>query len=283
MDNDELTGQGYRRVKDFFKMLREIGVSSITVALPSLMEIAMYVIPGVKIKASAVCQINSPLKAKFYDKLGVKRLVLDEDIYRRFDILGNIRKVYTGELEVIVNSFCSNDCPYKMFHYNSFSHAHLEKELYGYYAGRCRSMHIGEESFMKLNWIRPEDIQFYHQAGIDYFKIQGRTNVYTGDPAKAAIHYIEGSYDGDLVRLLELFSSKRPLAIAESYVDNRKLDGFLNKFVKEPDSCTKVCDECNYCKSYGEASIGQTDRAIMDIMKTMDSMFLKEFPGVLDN
>ena len=282
MSNDDLTGEGYRKIKSFMEILSDIGVSSITAALPTIMEIAAYAVPGLKIKASTVCQINSPLKAAYYKELGVGRLVLDEDINRRFDILKNIRKVYDGKLEIIVNSFCSIDCPNKMFDYNTFSHSHTGEKTYPYYSTRCRHRHMGSDSFMKLNWIRPEDIRYYEETGIEYFKIQGRTTVYSGDPIKAVSHYMDGSYDGDLIRLLELFSVKKPLALAGCSIDNRKLDGFWNKFVNEPCSCTKVCGECGYCNDFAEASMPHADRILLDIMKVMDKYVLEEYPQCLE-
>jgi collagenase-like PrtC family protease len=246
------------------------------------MEISKYVAPDLKIKASSVCQINSPLKAKFYDELGIKRIVLDEDIHRRFDILTNIRKVYTGDLEVIVNSYCLNDCPYKMFHYNSLSFSHIDKTTYPYYSTRCKHSHIGAENFMKLNWIRPEDIHYFSETGIDYFKLQGRTTVSSGNPVKAASCYMSEYYEGDLVRLLELFSPKRNLAIAETAIENRILDGFFDKFVNDPESCTKICEDCGYCKSYGEASMKKIDLFLMDLVKTMSDTLLDNFPSSIE-
>ncbi|MDP4125183.1 MAG: hypothetical protein Q8917_19160, partial [Bacillota bacterium] len=44
MENDELTGEGYKKISSFFKTLQLIGIKSITLSLPSLMEIAMHVI-----------------------------------------------------------------------------------------------------------------------------------------------------------------------------------------------------------------------------------------------
>lgn len=282
MGNEELTPDGYAKLKDFFKMLEDIGVSWVTISLPSLMEISEYVSPNLKIRASTVCQINSPSKAKFYEELGVKRIVLDEDIYRRFDILKNIRKAYTGDIEIIINSFCLNDCPYKMFHYNSLSHSSTDQEKYPYYPGRCGIMHLGAENYMKLNWIRPEDLHYYYDIGINYFKMQGRTNVYSGDPAKAVEYYMDGLYDGNLLNLLELFSVDKPMTIAATKIDNRKLDGFFDKFVREPDFCTKLCANCGYCKSFAEKSISQLDTSVMDIMAMMKDIRINEFPSKID-
>jgi collagenase-like PrtC family protease len=269
MSNEELTRSGYKKIKDFLEMLEGMGVGWVTISLPSLMEIAMYISPNLKIKASTVCQINSPHKAKFYEELGIKRIVLDEDIYREFNTLKSIRKVYSGDLEVIVNSFCVNDCPFKMFHYNSFSHSHTNTDECAYFSSRCMNMHIGAENYMKLNWIRPEDIHYYFDTGICYFKVQGRTNVYSGNPAKAVTHYIEEHYDGDLISLLELFSSAKPLTIANCEIDNSKLDGFFEKYVKDPCFCTKICSECGYCKSFAEKSISKTDTSLLNIMGLM--------------
>lgn len=282
MGNEEVTRGGFKRIGEFLKMLRDIGAGWVTLSLPSLMEIARYAAPELKVKVSTVCQINSPVKAGFYEELGIKRIVLDEDIYRRFDILKNIRKVYSGDIEIILNSFCVNDCPYKMFHYNSFSHSHVHKDKYNYFSSRCSGIHIGADNYMKLNWIRPEDIHYYTGIGINYFKLQGRTNVFDGNPAKAVTHYIEEYYDGDLVSLLELFSDSKPLAIAQSAIDNRKLDGFFDRFVNDPGFCTKICSECSYCSGYADACISSFDKTIMEIMKPVYKTVMDEFPGILE-
>ncbi len=274
MSNEELTGEGFKKIREFLQMLESIGVNWLTMSLPSLMEITHYVAPKLNIKASTVCQINSPHKAKFYEDMGVRRLVLDEDIYRKFDVLQNIRKIYTGELEVIVNSFCLSDCPYKMFHYNSLSHSHITDEQCSYYTSRCKATHIGAENFMKINWIRPEDLYFYSDMGINFFKLQGRTNVYSGDPARALVSYMEGHYEGNLLSLLELFSPKKPLTIANAEVDNRKLDHFLDRFVHHPALCTKLCSECGYCKAFAEKSIDSSSMAVMDLMNMMKDVYL---------
>lgn len=282
MAGDELTKEGYNKICDFLKKLEDMGTQWVTVCLPSLMEIVNYKTPGLKVKASTICFINSPHKAKFYDELGIKRIVLDEDIYKRFDILKNIRQAYTGDIEIIANSFCLNDCPYKVFHFNNFSHSHIHKEKYPYYGTRCKSIHIDPENYLMLNWIRPEDLHYYSEIGINYFKLQGRTNVYDGDPAKAVTHYIEEYYEGDLLNLLELFSEGRPLSFTKVKLDNRKLDGFMDRFVREPGSCSKLCGECGYCKGFADAAINRTDAALMDLVKLMYKSTMDEFPKKLE-
>ncbi|MDP4092753.1 MAG: U32 family peptidase [Bacillota bacterium] len=279
MDNEDLTNKGYKKIRSFFEMLSDMGVNSVTIALPSLMEICKAAVPGMKIKASAVCQINSPHKAKFYEELGIDRFVMDEDIYRKFDLIKDITSATSMGKEVIINSFCICDCPYKMFHYNSLSHNRKGQEIYPYYSRRCKRSHLGAEKYMHINWIRPEDLHYYNELGIEYFKIQGRTTVFSGNPAKAVKHYMDESYDGDLISLMELFSQNRSLCIADCKIDNKKLDGFIERFVENPGFCKKLCDECGHCKKYAESSINETDRIMLDLMKDMEILVFKGFPS----
>lgn len=277
----ELTSEGFRKIKFFFRMLRDLGVSSITLFLPTLMEIARAVVPDLKIKASGSCRIDSPPKAQFFAEIGATHLILDEDILRRPDIIRRIRKTFMGELEISVNSFCATDCPLRVFHHSPVFQSDAGKNLYPYYISRCRNRRMSAESFMKLNWLRPEDLHYYEEAGVQYFRLLGRTDIHAGHPIRAAASYMEGEHDGDLVALLELFSPERPLAIAGCKVDNRKLDGFFEKFMNQPESCTKDCSECGHCRKYAEASICQPDRVLLDVMRTMDRFTLDEFPDCL--
>ncbi len=273
--NDELTKVGYLKIKELVNNLQGIGVNWVTISLPTMIDIVKHVAPTMNIKTSTLSQINSPMKAQYYDELGVKRIVLDEDIHRRFDLLKNIRNAYSGEIEIIVNSYCVNDCPLKNAHFNNFSQSNTNKRVFPYFYSRCLGIHIEPEKYLKLNWIRPEDIHYYSEIGIHYFKIQGRTNVSSGNPAKALAYYIEEKYDGNLISLLELFSESKPFTISGTTIDNRKLDGFFEAFVKNPTFCTKVCKECSYCDKYAKASITAPDRILSD--EELRSFILYEF------
>ena len=279
MANEELTSEGYKKVKSFVKNLQDIGVHSITLSLPSMMDIVKDIAPNLKIKASTLCQIDSPRKAEFYEKLGIKRIVLDEDIHRKFDVLKSIRKVYSGDIEVIANSYCMIDCPYKMFHFNYFSQLNKTTESYPYFNSRCLALHLNPENYLKLNWIRPEDLHYYTEIGITHFKLQGRTNIFNGNPAKAVKHYIDEKYDGNLISLFELFSDSHPFTISGTTIDNRQLDGFFDKFVNHPNSCTKVCDECNYCTHFYKKSVHVEDQLFS--VDEMREIVLRDFPQVI--
>jgi hypothetical protein len=252
LGNYEFTSKGILEVKSFINELMEAGVDTFTVASPILMEIIKEVNDKANIVASTICEINSANKAVFYKKLGVTRIVVDADITRDFNRLSVISNVFGDCVEIIVNNTCLRNCAYKMFHYNHDSHCAdnaVYKSQISYYPSRCAIQKYEKpENILKLNWIRPEDLKYYENVGIHYFKIQGRPNVLRGKPTKTLMAYFEQSYDGNLCELLTMFFP----SISRAFIDNKKLDGFIDKFYKSSGFCNDNCDECKYCFSYAE-------------------------------
>ena len=116
--NREFTSEGMSELYDFLKKLNDIGVRSITVAMPSLIEFIQNTGLKFKIKASTVCMVNTPNKAGIYEKLGVNSIVLDESINRNFSLLKRIVERINIEVELITNVVCHQDCIYELFHHN---------------------------------------------------------------------------------------------------------------------------------------------------------------------
>jgi len=142
----------------FLGKLYNIGIRSLTISLPSLMEIVKYTKYDFKIKASVICQITNPNKARIYKKLGVDRVVVDECINRNFHTLKQVIAVLGDNVEIIVNSICHKDCGYRMFHYNQISTDSIKlssEASANYYTHRCllrRYESIG--NVLKLSWVR---------------------------------------------------------------------------------------------------------------------------------
>jgi hypothetical protein len=229
--------------------LSGIGVSALTVSAPSLMELVHASGLKFRMKASALCEITSPTKALFYKKLGMERMVVDPDVTRDFRTLENICKVFGDGVEIIVNNVCYKNCAYKMFHYNHESHCtpdNTSQTVKDYYFNRCSLQKAGNlENVIRLNWIRPEDLKYYRQVGISYLKIQGRQNIREGNVVKALKYYMAEDYQGNLFDLITIFA---PYNAFQPYIDNKKLEGFVGKFFREPGFCQNICDACNYCK-----------------------------------
>jgi hypothetical protein len=94
-------------------------------------------------------------------------------------------------------------------------------------------------------WIRPEDIKFYEEIGINVFNLQ------VGDEEIERLEdivnaYIKRSYNGNLINLLRKKPSK-----TNSYINNDELASFLKRVKESPfKTCVFDCDRCGICKEF---------------------------------
>ncbi len=267
MHNKEFTVEGMVEIKRFLKRLYDIGVRSLTVSLPSLIEIVKSTGYDFEIVASVICQITSANKAMGYKEMGVERILVDETVTRDFKTIRNIRNAFGENVEIIANSLCLMTCKYRMFHYNQLcgdSIGDSNPVSVNYFEHRCLLQRYGEiDNFLKLAWIRPEDIKYYMNAGINYFKLQGRQTVLKGDPVRTLECYFKESHDGNLLDLLNMFALMNRFDI---FVDNKKLEGFIKPFYEKDNFCANNCMECNYCKSFVKKCIDyEKAKEIMDL------------------
>lgn len=275
MGNFEFSPNGVKKIKMFLVSLYDLGIRHLTLTSPSLFDLVNSINLDFSIKASTICEITTPDKALFYGKRGAKRIVVDCDINRDFNSLKNISESFDGKIEILVNNVCVKNCAYKMFHYNCNAHSTGEDESnvgVDYFYSKCALQKLETISgFIKGNWIRPEDLDYYSEIGIDYFKIQGRQNVINGDLVKTLEHYFKGSYDGNLYELLVLFA---PYNSFFPYIDNKKLDSFFSMFYYNHKFCQNTCNKCKYCEKYALKSI---DKAYYNEIKMEAEAFYSKF------
>lgn len=256
MGNDELKDIFVGQLRDFLLSLDKAGVESYTVALPYLIDLIKKLLPDRSIKASAICEINSLGKALHYRHLQVERIVIDPDITRRFDILRNICDVFGENVEIIINNACLKGCPYKIFHYNHEAHCGSRDTVQcdrQYYYHKCSLQKAQDcSNYIKLNWIRPEDLHFYTKEGIRYFKIHGRNSISSDGLIKVIQAYFSEQFDGNLMDLLTLF---QPYNAFQPTIDNCKLQGFLERFYQYPNACNDQCETCGHCAEYASKSM----------------------------
>lgn len=256
MNNREFSEQGVLEIINFLKKLYNAGVRSLTIALPSLIELVKSSPYDFRIKSSTLCQITNASKALAFKRMGIDRVVCDESINRNFQALKQIRQVYGEKVEVIANAICHKNCVYRQFHYNQMTSdsINISSDVSAnYYSHRCiLQRYESLSNILRLSWIRPEDIKYYSAIGINYFKLQGRQAVVKGDPIKAVEYYFQESYDGDLMELLDMFN---PTSSFKVHIENKKLDGFIEPFYNKPYFCRDLCDECQYCEKMAKKLI----------------------------
>lgn len=258
ISNYELVPSGREHIIEFVKKLKSLGVKSITVAIPAMIEIIKNNVPDIEVCASAIVGIDTVNKAKFYSDLGADRLVLKEDICRDFNLIKKIADTVKLPIEVVANCHCQFDCPLRAFHYNSIAHYIEDGTNYykGFYTDICENRNNNE--ILKIRWIRPEDIKYYEEAGVTYFKIIGRTYAKETDLIRTCKAYINRSFSGNYIELLNNFPKNVKVGLN---LDNRKLDGFIDYFLNNKSNCNVNCGTvCNYCISYFEKNFKSNDK-----------------------
>ena len=256
MHNRELTKEGMFTIYKFLGKLYDAGVRSLTITLPSLMNVVQELPYDFRLKASTICQVTNVNKALELKGMGVERIVVDESINRKFNVLTRIRETFGEKVEIIVNSICHMDCSYRMFHYNQASGDSVEVSSgcsNSYYPHRCLLRRYKDAAnLLKLTWVRPGDIKYYTSIGINYFKLQGRTRILKGDPVRAVEAYFKEQYRGDLFDLLNLFA---PVSSFNVPVENEKLEGYIKHFYENRDFCRSDCPACGFCRNFAKRRI----------------------------
>ena len=173
----------------------------------------------------------------------------------------------------------------------------------------CKYMRLLEPvRFIKSNWIRPEDLHVYEELGIDGIKLVDRT-CSTEQLKRIVEAYSRRRYDGNLIGLLPLFhrgvSGGSPglspgnlkmkaqylvhplesnvLALPKIHalsrdlevsIDNRSLDGFIDKFLSH-DCRSADCDECGYCGKVAEKAV-KCDKRYLERMVSNNKKFIDD-------
>jgi collagenase-like PrtC family protease len=276
LHNQEFTGEGAAQIRNFLGQIYNAGVRSITVSLPSLIELIQSTPYEFNIRVSCLCQITNANRALAYKKMGVYQIVVEESINRDFFALKRIREAFGEKVEIIVNQICDKNCMYRMFHYNMIAGDPMgttNKVSINYYEHRCVLQQLKSiDNLLKLCWIRPEDIKYYTDIGIIYFKLQGRhTFVQGGDPIRTVKSYFEESFDGNLMDLLTMFAKLTGFSV---YVDNKKLENFIKPFVEKECFCKNTCSDCRYCQTWSKKCINEE---LYNKVVKMASEFYKDF------
>jgi len=276
MGNMEWDEDAHQELLEHLGWISDIGVDSVTVTIPYLVELIKRQFPRLKIRVSTIAHVNSVARAKLFEALGADSITLDININRDFALLKAIKKAVSCELTVLLNNLCLYQCPYEYYHHDSLGHASQSyNRLDGYYVDycvlRCTLDRLRDVSqIIKCRWVRPEDIHIYEELGIDGFKISGRSM-----PTDRILHcagaYSARRYQGNLYDILNVIAPKLAgirslLPSAQSnavawlprfYVDNQSLEGFLDFFKKQ--NCVSGCSRCDYCRRVADKVI-QFDR-----------------------
>jgi collagenase-like PrtC family protease len=287
MGNMEWDENIHRELLEQIKWITSIGVDSVTVSIPYLIELIKRQFPRLDVRVSTIAHVNSVARAKFFESLGADSITLDINVNRDFAALKGIRSAVKCELTVLLNNLCLYQCPYEYYHHDTLGHASQSyNTLNGYYEDYCvlrctldRLWDISQA--IKCRWVRPEDIHVYEEIGIDMFKTSSRA-MPTERILNTAAAYAARHYQGNLYDILNVITPKVGFGHSDLpgmqngvigsppslYIDNQALAGFIDFFKKQ--NCVSGCSHCNYCQR------------IADEVIRFDSQEVNEYVGMLN-
>lgn len=283
LGNKEFTIPGRKKIRQLLDWIVSMDVDSVTVAIPYLLQLIKKQYPQLKVCISSFANVNTIQRARYWQDLGADLITLDEfTLNRDFQLLRQIRNSVSCELQLIANNGCLYNCPFVDYHYTSLSHSSQSKDASGgflidYCVFNCKYLRIvNPVNFIRADWIRPEDIHFYEDVGIDSLKLVDRTRP-TETIALVVESYDKREYNGNLLDLLFInYSDSYSTISANSpvYIDNRKLDGFIEHLIKN-DCHLKICCECGYCQEVAKQAV--------KVDSNYQKKTVEEYKNILDN
>ncbi len=249
---------------DHIERLIKAGIDGIILANPLYIEYCRAHFPDVKVIVSSIAGVDSVSKLRFYKEMGVDRVILAKPANRNFPLLRSMKEVF-DDLELIMTDGCLKECPYQQSHLAMQAHEsvhpregceHVELQHYPY--NKCWPLisRNWPAEFLKIGWIRPEDIKEYETCGYHRFKISGRTM-----PEEWIINtveaYLRREYHGDLLDLIPIlpkgFRSDVDRSQLRISLPNDRLNGFIRHFVDHIDLCAESCGvRCSYCDDFAQ-------------------------------
>ncbi len=150
-------------------------------------------------------------------------------------------------------------------------------------------------NIISSSFIRPEDLERYKSFWYTNFKLCDRENT-TEWNIHSLDAYIKGIYDWNLSDIMSNWSNKwqnyeEPILLDENifkieninklkshlrftpYIDNRKLDNFLEFFIKNKYiwCANEICEECNYCRIIWDKTIQKQEIKRKIISSNLDN------------
>lgn len=271
-----------RGILEYINFLSCSGVDTITVTLPLMAEYIRSIDKKIGIEISTIAHLDSVTQVAIWkDKYGISKIC--GNLYKNREIkflksLSNYCNNNGITLTVMVNEFCGNglgrgsgatNCIYRDHCYSLHSIGYgKDDNIYrGYPMRMCIESRSKASDWLKMQFIRPEDLRLYNTIGINHFKITGRTGS-LNYILKVTEAYADEYFDGNLLELwkhLETIDTKKDdnTYVPTHYIDNKKLKTFVNFwFENEQHICAnEECGvTCTYCdRFYDKYILGKSN------------------------
>jgi len=256
----EATESGRKAIVSFLSEIVQAGVHRFTIALPFLARLVKARWPHISVSASIVANISDFHSLRHWKSYGIDRVVVPREKTRDFIYLRNLKKDYDLSVEVLASSPCLLGCPDTNYHglvssCQSQSREADYADVTNYGRLNCHRFALcNPEEFMKMPWIRPEDISLYARLGVEFLKIDGRDKHRDYNIFRAR-QYCREHYEGNWLHMLlpeyprtrDEYIAAEPESQYLVYLDNRDLDGFVEA-TWGAGICMNSCSKCELCR-----------------------------------
>jgi len=213
------------------RLYSHFGVVKVTVTDPLLCRAIKQNLKYYKVCASTLMRIKSPEQLVYIEDY-VDSIALDTSITRNIGAITNIRENYKGEIKLIVNEGCLEDCPYRTQHFFEMGSSDSYPE------SLCENL-LNEKPWLSVKsaWILPQHLHYYNNL-YDIIKLAGRVTLQEPDKYLKVINaYLNKE---------TLIPSEIGCGPAGLKEDIPITDDFFYKTI----TCDKNCTVCDYCEQY---------------------------------
>ncbi|MCG7934253.1 MAG: hypothetical protein JAY68_06360 [Candidatus Thiodiazotropha taylori] len=234
------SNEAFRHVVD---VIETVCPDSVTVSSLEIARMVREVDPAMDITISTIAGIQCPKELIPYLNIQPRTIVPHHDLGKDFDKLGVLCKFAHGEgidIRLLVNESCIYKCRKRSAHYKHLASGMNDDVFQGW----CNQLKYDSPAlWLESGWIRPEDISlFQSRFGIRYFKISGRAKPVSWLEETVSA-YVQGTYSGNLVRLLATTPPWTTEPWNEMFVDNGSLQGFLDKLPINMEERHRYCED----------------------------------------
>ena len=219
----------------------------ITTTSPYIAKLFKVHFPDIEVRASVSMRLRNTLAFEYLAPL-FDSYYICRDVQRdlpTFHRMAAWCRDHGKKLCMLVNSGCVRNCPWQVFHETLHAHDFFGALPEMYKQGMdfiCRSIfksgHFAD--FLRESWIRPEDVHVF-EPELESIKLSTRQVNYPFEIVEA---YLNASYDGNLVRLMDPNHSAffRP-----NRIDNKSFpaDWVTSGIAGE---CASNCTHCGKCE-----------------------------------
>ncbi|MCD6229940.1 MAG: U32 family peptidase [Candidatus Diapherotrites archaeon] len=287
LGNKEYLKKTRKEILDYLNWIESTGASYVTVANPFIMDLVKNS-TNLKITLSCVTNPKNINKMKLFENEGIDRIVISTDLNRNFSALKKIKENINCKLEILANESCLLGCPYRAYHHLISSHASQKTtsdQNFDYCLIKCSLARLNDASqIIKAPWIRPEDLDFYSEFNFEFLKLSGRA-MPTNWIKNCLQAYSKFRYDGNLYDIIDQrgMYSKEFSRHAKSdnfgklniFVDNNKLNNFIENIKKLNVDCGQDCGKCNHCKTTAKKAVKINEKDKKEHIKNLEAVLKK--------